>query len=263
MTGGDVQEENKIDDALAAEAEALDGYFSDAPLDPKPKYPPLNESMDTAIVITNLPKVKADKVEKLQKVILKLVSKIGPLRNVGEEFTGLLLPTNDEQATLGFCFVDYQLVEHARNAVAVLQGYMFDKNHSLAVCLFHRAEQLEQINTGEFQAPEPVPFQEKPNPTVWLQDSNQRDEFVMRYGKETVVKWFDGRTEPTVDYDGEREKDAGVAWCENYVHFSPAGSYLATLVPQKGVILWSGQDYQKTARFPARTYGMCCLGMVG
>jgi translation initiation factor 3 subunit B len=155
--------------------------------------------------------------------------------------------------TLGFCFVDYQSVDDAMNAVTALQGYKFDKNHSLGVCLFPRAEQLERTNFGEFKAPEPVPFSEKPNPTVWLEDKNQRDQFVIRYGKETVVKWFDGRTEPTVDYDGEREKEAGVAWCDYYCHFSPAGSYLATLVPNKGVILWSGKDYQKTSRFPAGT----------
>ena len=44
-------------DALAAEAASLDGYFSDAPLTPEPQYPPLNESFDTAIIVTNLPKV--------------------------------------------------------------------------------------------------------------------------------------------------------------------------------------------------------------
>lgn len=243
----------EIDDALAAEAEALDGYFSDAPLDPQPKYPKLNESFDNCIVITNLPKAKAEKVPKLTKIVTTIVSKIGTLRST-EEFSGLLMPMSpDNSTTLGFCFVEYEELEAANNAVEVLQGYTFDKKHLLSVCSFNRAEKLNAIDTGAFQAPDPTPFQEKPNPTAWLQDSNQRDEFVMRYGKETVVKWFDGRTEPSVDYDGWREKDAGVSWCEYYVHFSPAGSYLATLVPPKGVILWSGSDYQKTARFPART----------
>lgn len=42
---------------LEEEAAALDGYFSDAPLDPKPMYPTLKETFESAIVITNLPKV--------------------------------------------------------------------------------------------------------------------------------------------------------------------------------------------------------------
>lgn len=243
--------DSEVDDALAAEAEALDGYFSDAPLDPHPVYPKLNEELDAAIVITNLPKVPAAKLEKLTKVILKLVSKVGPLRAT-DDFAGVLLPTDVEGGTLGFCFVEYETKANADHAVEVLQNYKFDKNHALSVCHYERARQLEKIDTGEFVAPEPKPFEEKPNAMEWLEDKSQRDSFVLRYGKEMVVNWFDGKGEPVVDYDGAREKDAGVAWCEYYCHFSPAGSYLATLLPPKGVILWSGKDYKKSGRFSAR-----------
>ena len=62
-------------DDLAAEAAELDGYFSDSPLDPEPNYPPLKESFDNAIIITNLPRVPEAKVEKLTKVVMKLVSR--------------------------------------------------------------------------------------------------------------------------------------------------------------------------------------------
>ena len=37
-----------IDDQLAAEAEELDGYFSDAPLDVQVEYPPLDEMYSVA-----------------------------------------------------------------------------------------------------------------------------------------------------------------------------------------------------------------------
>ena len=96
--------DGEIDDALAAEAEELDGYFSDAPLDPKPVYPPLNESFDTAIVITSLPKIAAAKVERLTKAVHKLVSKIGLLRTT-DDFIGLQLPVDESGSTMGFCFV--------------------------------------------------------------------------------------------------------------------------------------------------------------
>jgi len=240
----------EIDDDLAAEAEELDGYFSDAPLDPDPIYPPLNERFDTSVILLNLPKVGSNKLEKLNKVVVKLVSKIGALQAT-DDFSGVLMPVKDDN-TLGFCLVDYQTPEAAKNAVEVLQGYKFDKNHELTVSLYERARHLQKIETAQFQEPEPAPFEEKPNAAAWLEDPNQRDQFVTRQGKETVVSWFDGKNDPVTDYDGSREKEAGVAWCEYYCHWSPAGSYLATLVPQRGGILGSGREYEKTGRFVAR-----------
>lgn len=128
----------------------------------------------------------------------------------------------------------------------------FDKNHSLSVIPYNRAKDLVEVSTSaDFEEPEPEPFRERPNTSSWLEDPVQRDQFVLREGKETIVKWSDGKTEPVVDYDGEREKAAGVAWCEYYTRWSPNGSYLATLVPNKGVILWGGDGFQKIARFPA------------
>jgi len=153
--------------------------------------------------------------------------------------------------TLGFCFVEYKTPEEAHKAVDVLQGYTFDKNHSLSAILYERTRRLSKIQETEFRQPEPAPFVERPNPMAWLEDPNQRDAFVVRHARETIVYWFDGRNDPVVDYDGSREKEVGVAWCEYYCHWSPKGSYLATLVPAKGVILWSGKEYEKLGRFKA------------
>ena len=242
-----------IDDALAAEAAELDGYFSDAPLDPQPVYPPLQESFDSAIIITNLPRVPEAKLEKLTKVVLKIVSRIGNLAASEDTgFTGVQMPYDDAKgSTFGFCFVEYTTPEEAKNALSVLDGYKFDKNHELKCCLYKRAQKLEKLEEKEFQAPTPQPFVEKPNSMAWLEDSLQRDQFVIRQGRETVVNWFDAKTDPVLDYDGAREKEAGVAWCEYYCHWSPKGSYLATLVPARGVILWSGSNYEKAGRFIA------------
>ena len=44
--------------SLEEESAALDGYFSDTPLAPKPNYPTLRETFETAVIITNLPKVR-------------------------------------------------------------------------------------------------------------------------------------------------------------------------------------------------------------
>ena len=114
-----------------------------------------------------------------------------------------------------------------------------------------RAIELANLEDGEFKEPDPAPFVEKPDTSTWLQDPSQRDQFVIRHSKETIVHWSDGKHDPAVDYDGKREKEAGVAWCEYYVQWSPGGSYLATMVPAKGVILWGGKNFEKLGRFPA------------
>ena len=249
------EEAARIQAELEAETEELynDGYFSDGSLDPDPKYPKLKETFDTAIVVLNLPKVPQSKVEKLTKVLTKIVSRLGVLAaNEETGSTGFTMAFNEETgSTEGFAICEYETPEEAKNAIGVLDGYKFDKNHSLIVTPYMRASKLGDLEEKEFVEPEKAPFVEKPNAMSWLEDPSQRDEYVIRQGKETVVSWFDGKGEPVIDYDGSREKEAGVNWCEYYCHWSPKGSYLATLVPARGVILWSGSTYEKVARFVA------------
>ena len=119
-------------DDLEAEAASLDGYFSDAPLEPIPNYPPLDNKFDRCVVITNLPMVPEAKYEKLSKVILKLVSRIGTLATYEgcDDFTGFLMPQNEEKGTVGCAFIEYASAGDAKKAVEVLQDYKFDKNHN-------------------------------------------------------------------------------------------------------------------------------------
>jgi len=242
---------SSIEDQLAEEAAELDGYFSDTPLDPQPRYPPLNKSFDSAIVITNLPKVPEAKLEKLTNVVVRLVSRIGDLAS-SDDFSGVMMPFDQSTGTtLGFCFAEYASPETAKHAIVTLDGHKFDKNHFLSVTAYPRAQKLQDLEETEFVEPKPAPFVEKPNAMSWLEDPSQRDQYVIRQGKETEVYWFDAKNDPVIDYDGSREKEAGVSWCEYYCHWSPKGSYLATLVPARGVILWSGANYEKTGRFVA------------
>eukprot|EP00934_Nitzschia_sp_Nitz4_P006930 Nitzschia sp. Nitz4//scaffold5_size260463//152903//155209//NITZ4_000991-RA/size260463-augustus-gene-0.12-mRNA-1//1//CDS//3329555367//6920//frame0 len=242
-----------IEDQLAAEAEELDGYFSDTPLDPQPNYPALNKNFEAAVVVSNLPKVPESKLEKLTKVLTKIASRIGNLSSSEETgFNGVFMPYDKESdSTLGFAFVEYTTPEAATNACQVLDGYQFDKKHNLAVSSYTRAQKLQELQETEFVEPEPAPFVAKPNAMSWLEDPSQRDQFVIRHANETEVFWFDAQSDPVCDYDGAREKEAGVSWCEYYCHWSPKGSYLATLVPARGVILWSGPNYEKVGRFVA------------
>lgn len=207
------EKEMSIEDQLAAEAEELDGYFSDTPLDPKPVYPPLKKSFDNVIIVSNLPIVPEAKIDKLTKVVIKLVSRIGTLVvPEGSDSGGVFMPFDSAKgSTLGFAFAEYESPEDAQNAIGVLNGYQFDKKHNISTTPYTRAEELRELKETEFVEPAPTPFVEKPNPMSWLEDPSQRDQFVIRRGKETEVYWFDSQNEPVIDYDGSREKEAGVA----------------------------------------------------
>lgn len=244
---------NNTAEDLEAESANLDGYFSDTPLDPQPKYPPLDSKFDRCIVITNLPKVPEAKYDKLSKVILKLVTRIGALASYEgtDDFNGFFMPKNPEGDTVGCAFVEYASAGDAKKTLEVLQDYSFDKNHKLRVTLHERATHLANVTEEEFTQPEPEPYKQRSNTMSWLEDTCQRDQFAIRQGHETAVYWNDGRSVPQMDYGGEREKKAGVHWCDYYVQWSPKGSYFATLVPNKGVILWGGEKFEKLGRFAA------------
>lgn len=234
------------------DAHSLDGYYSDTPVDVNPNYPALKKNFDTSIIISNLPKVPEAKIEKLTKVIIKVLARIGTLASCEETgYNGVHIPFNeDTKLTNGFAFIEYETSEDAEKAAEVLKDYKFDKNHILLVTPYEKALALKDV-PEEFEEPEPAPFVEKSNTSTWMLDASQRDQFVIRQGKETVVYWNDAKNDPIVDYDGAREKKAGTSWCEYYVQWSPKGSYLATLVRSKGVILWGGSTYEKIARFPS------------
>jgi hypothetical protein len=147
------------------------------------------EDVFREVLILNLPKVPESKAEKLTKVVVKLITRIGTLVvNPETNCEGVLMSFDQELGTTcGACLVEYETAEQAKNAVEVLQGYRFDKNHSLSVILYPRDAYLKDFPVGDFQKPAPTPFQEKPNSTSWLEDPNQRDSTVNPLGKLHIV----------------------------------------------------------------------------
>ena len=70
---------------LADEAASPDGYFSEEPLEPEPSYPPLDETFDRCVVISNLSTLPESKYNKLSKVMLKLLLRISNLAGPANE----------------------------------------------------------------------------------------------------------------------------------------------------------------------------------
>ncbi len=231
--------------------EDLSGYMSDTPLDPRPRYPPRKQNLfDATIVLRNLPKVPQAKLEKLIKVLTKLMNKVGPLSEVG-----IHMPFDEAKgSSLGFAFVEFASPDNAERAIDVFQGYQMDKNHKFDVMTYASAQQLKDV-PDEYEAPEPEPYKPPLDLNAWKYDEAFRDQYCIRHsGKVTEVMWYDGgqgNGEPVVCYDGSREKEKGQTWCESYMSWSSKGSYMATMVHDKGVLLWGGKNFEKIRRCPA------------
>lgn len=210
-----------------------DGYEPDLSL---PKFEPDYES---SIVVDGTPITTTDKVPKLLGALLKVFIQFCPNLTVDD----IELPVDSSTgSTYGFCFIKFESKDQAERAVELAQGFAMGKN------IFKLSKYADLIKYGslsdEFVNPTLPSFKPRPDPTDWLCDPLGRDQFVVRYAKETEVYWASASNEePVPVYCGEHEKATGRNWCENRVSWSPQGSYLATFHPP-GIKLWgnNGND---------------------
>eukprot|EP00938_MAST-03A_sp_MAST-3A-sp1_P000860 g860.t1 len=207
------------------------------------------------IIINNIP--KTSKVEGLKKkVLMKLLKQFGPVNR-------LEVPTktkDGKEKTLGFAFVEYHTQLAAKKATEKLHKYKLDKKHQFVVTTYNDAKKVLEMD-DEYVEPTEEDFRKskgrfKIDPSQnlrhWLSDKFQRDQFVVRFGKETLVNWVENSVAPpTKEYDGAEVKSKGKSWCERYVAWSPKGTYLATF-HQQGIALWGGKDWKKLNRFGHR-----------
>ncbi|CAM9114276.1 unnamed protein product [Ectocarpus fasciculatus] len=215
--------------------------------------PELNVDLSTAVVVSNLPQVVEAKHEKLGGVVKKVFSRMGTIADDGlthpfDKTTGL---------TKGFAFVNFLNPQDAKQAAATLNGWQLDKSHLIKVYPFEQLARLRSL-PEEYESPEPKPFKPRVDPSSWLADEQHRDQFVLRYSEphpsgklvhEAEVMWSEKLQTPSLCYGGEREKEAGKAWCELFLMWSPQGTYLTTFhVP--GIALWGGERFEKQGRFP-------------
>lgn len=201
--------------------------FDDIGFIPTFDLPTFKPNYDSAIVIDGTPITTVDKVEKLLSVILKLFVQFSPTLSVNDIYLPIDPTTNE---TYGFCFIKFPSKKEADMAIESAQGFKMGKNY-FKISKYSDLDKYADIS-DEF-IPPPLPdFKPRPDPTDWLCDSLGRDQFALRYGKETDVYWMNtSGEEPSPVYCGEREKANGKTWCENRIAWSPNGSYLATFHP--------------------------------
>ncbi|KAJ1452451.1 eukaryotic translation initiation factor eIF2A-domain-containing protein [Pelagophyceae sp. CCMP2097] len=200
---------------------------------------PFKESYDAVIVVDNLPSIPMAKYDKLVGVLKRIFQQTGTV-------VRLNMPQG-EGKTLGFAFVEFATAEEATKTIRLIDGYALDKSHVFRVVAFSELERLQSL-APEYVASAATPFEPRLNPGAWLGDVLHRDQFVVRYNNETEVMWAERLAQPTLEYGGEREKEGGLYWCEQYTQWSPHGSFLATF-HSKGVALWGDASFSKQGRF--------------
>ena len=208
-----------------------------------PEVPPFKPDFSKAILVDNLPIVGQDKYEKLTQALVKIFSM------TGAQESDICMPLNEEtQMTYGFCSIMYPSCEAAEFAVKTTNDYAMGKLYQFKVCLYSDLDKYTSISE-EYSANEVGEFKPRPDPTFWLTDPQCRDMFVIRYGQETEISWSNHTgEEPTLVYNGEREKAGGKVWCESYVSWSPQGTYLATF-HARGIKLWGSDQFEPQGRF--------------
>lgn len=197
------------------------------------QQPNESDSLDTVIIVDNVPVVGPDRLDKLKSIIRKVFSKFG---NVVNEY----YPDEDGK-TKGFIFLEFSNASDAANAVKTANGYKLDKNHTFLVNSFGDFEKYKEV-TEEWKAPEKKEFEEDGNLQSWLLEADSNDQYsVIHAGGEKVVVLSNGATSPSL----VKKRDN---WTDTYVMWSPKGSYLATFHRQ-GIALWGGEDFIRLHRF--------------
>ncbi|XP_010525888.1 PREDICTED: eukaryotic translation initiation factor 3 subunit B [Tarenaya hassleriana] len=180
------------------------------------------------IVVDHLPVVPKEKFEKLEGVVRKIYNQLGVIKE-----DGIWMPIDpDTKMTLGYCFIEFNTPEEAKNAKDKTHGYKLDRSHIFAVNMFDDIDRLMKVEE-KWSAPETKPYMPGENLQKWLTDEKARDQFVIRSGADTEVLWNDARhlkPEPV---------HKRTYWTESFVQWSPLGTYLVTLHKQ-GAAVWGG-----------------------
>lgn len=194
-------------------------------------------NFDHYIVVTGAPVIPASKVPVLQKALNGLFSKAGKI--VDMEF-----PIDETtKKSKGFLFVECASSTDATKIIKAFHGKRLDLKHRLYI---YTMKDVEKYNSGNFN----TTFEEPEVPNVvesgslkwWLQDQENRDQFILQKDDLTTVFWNSAvaKTDTVVESRNN--------WSSNYVRWSPKGTYLFSYHDQ-GACAWGGPNFDRLMRF--------------
>jgi len=185
---------------------------------------------------------KLSKPSKLEKFVRKFLAQIATVTAVEIQLT-------EDGKSAGAAIVEFETTEMAHEAVAHTQASPIEfKGRVFQLNLLRDVDKYASMS-DEFKAPEAKPYVDHSNLYSWLADKGCRDQFVLRYDRETEVQWGETKNAPVLSYGGEREKKFGKVWVDLQVMWSPQGTYLCTF-HTRGIALWGGPNFDKLLRLP-------------
>ena len=202
-------------------------------------FPEFTEDWGNVIVVDNLPKIPVAKYDKLLGVLKRIFAQTGTINTIE-------MPAENE-TTLGVAFVEFETAEEAQKAIRLTDGYALDKSHVFKVNSFDEAKRLGSLQEQYTPpakpnlCPDSIPVHGSETPCTATSSPSATTTRRRSSGAKAVGP-------PTLEYGGEREKEGGLYWCEQYVKWSPQGSMLATF-HNKGIALWGDSDFNKQGRF--------------
>ncbi|KAK9924080.1 hypothetical protein M0R45_032468 [Rubus argutus] len=182
------------------------------------------------ILVDNLPVVSREKFEKLVSLIRGIYGRFGTIKEDWMPHD----PNNNK--SLGYCFIEYntpqeaELAKEKTNGEELLPGW----THKFAVNMVD-----DLAVPGTEVAKEITPehsvdgFAAGGNLQHWLTDEKVRDQFVICAGSDTEVLWNDAQYLKSELFHKRN------LWNEDFVQWSPLGTYLAT-VHREGAAIWGG-----------------------
>jgi len=246
-----LEEEKQLEEQLTQLSQFLSDDDAEAePSELSAEQTDVLRDVSCVIVVDNMP--ISPKVGKLRMVMNRVFSQIG-------EIVRLEIPTeekNGTRKTIGIAILEFATKVAAAEAVKKINGWKLDKKHTFVVQKLEDVQrylaipdQYQDPTFAEYQRASPTKITSSENLLTYLTDKFQRDQFVVRFDKETQVHWCENApTAPELVYDGERQKADNKNWCELYVNWSPRGTYLATF-HHPGIALWGGDNWAKLMRF--------------
>ncbi|KAK9248414.1 hypothetical protein V1506DRAFT_528868 [Lipomyces tetrasporus] len=194
--------------------------------------------LDTVVVVDGAPIVTEKKVDALTKVLKKLFSEAGRVRE-----DGFYMPIGPDGKSKGYVFIGFETPEQADNAVRGLNNKRLDNKHTLLVNKFTDIEKYgdDDEEEEEYIAPPEEPYIEQEYLRSWLKEPNAVDQFILYKGESVGVFW-NRKSEAPEDIVNRGN------WTETYVAWSPLGTYLCS-VHHQGVQLWGGDEFGRKARF--------------
>jgi len=197
------------------------------------QQPNESDSLDTVIIVDNVPVVGPDRLEKLKTIIKKVFTKFG---NVVNEFY-----PEENGKTKGYIFLEFSNSSDAANAIKTANGYKLDKSHTFVVNSFSDFDKYKNI-TPEWKPPAKEEYKAICNLKSYLLEPDSNDQYsVIHAGGDKVVILQNGVNSPSLI--SKRDN-----WTDTITRWSPTGAYLATFHRQ-GIALWGGPNFERIQRF--------------